>query len=623
MSAQLEIRAIDFNPPGWDVVEADEHVLIVNAGDSDATLTGWTLRDDRVHRRHSFIYRFPDGFVLRAGQSVRVWSGRGTDDFANLHWGRESAVWNNDGDSALLADDAGRPVSRYTYPPPPPPLGVLAWNCAEGIGLGDESTSLAALAAEIAAAGPDLVLLSEVCLNWHGHFNQAQVIGQAAGYPFVEQAMTSHRFISREEKRVAVLSRTPLEWVERIEHSAYFGGGGYATLHVRTDVRGRTHHVFSTRITAYDTDEQVHSYAQLAERIGALGRDAAVILGGDFNSGYQRYDAESLPVLHSVPPPYAAFARGTRLQNVLGGLGWETFSPDDQLLFRGPYRAQAARRVAPAANPSDHPYVAALLAPVGDFQHLALDDGRLLHEPASGRRAVVFGGARFAVPDDATQARLYGALGEPEDVAPGVLDGLPALPIDGSVLREENGTRAAWVGGGVLHWVAGDDVLVRHGGTDAVRRVPDGALAALPLGDDDVEVPPTGWADFWHWNGGGATLEPASSKNDRIDYAVEEDATGVPANQLEFVLAINPALGWDKELVIVTADGQGLERQTTLHIKPRGAPVLARIALKDRATTHLKLRKDRFVSGLLDVSDLRGLEHLPAGSRVTFTWRAD
>jgi murein DD-endopeptidase MepM/ murein hydrolase activator NlpD len=60
-------------------------------------LTGFALRNNGGD-----TFRFPSGFRLRAGGSVRVYSGRGTDSESALYWGRTAGVWNNRGDCARL-----------------------------------------------------------------------------------------------------------------------------------------------------------------------------------------------------------------------------------------------------------------------------------------------------------------------------------------------------------------------------------------------------------------------------------------------------------------------------------------------------------------------------------------
>ena len=91
-------------------IDADgEYVRIRNNGSSAVTLTGWTLRD-----LANTVFTFP-AFTLAAGAEVRVWVRAGVDDAANLYWGRGSAVWNNDGDTAILRDANGIEVARFSY----------------------------------------------------------------------------------------------------------------------------------------------------------------------------------------------------------------------------------------------------------------------------------------------------------------------------------------------------------------------------------------------------------------------------------------------------------------------------------------------------------------------------
>jgi large subunit ribosomal protein L20 len=104
----LTIAHIEYNPAGSDV--AGEYVRITNGTDGALDLTGYTLRD--WANRHS--YTFP-AFSLEAGAEVSVWTRNGEDDAANLHWGSRSAIWNNEGDTAVLSDAAGNEVASFTY----------------------------------------------------------------------------------------------------------------------------------------------------------------------------------------------------------------------------------------------------------------------------------------------------------------------------------------------------------------------------------------------------------------------------------------------------------------------------------------------------------------------------
>jgi len=106
-SRDVRIVTVLFDPVGPE--PQGEYVLIGNDRTAPVDLTGWTLVDAVQH-----TYRFP-AFTLVPGATVRVWTGTGTDDAENLHWGRHQAVWNNTGDIATLRDTAGNEVSRFAY----------------------------------------------------------------------------------------------------------------------------------------------------------------------------------------------------------------------------------------------------------------------------------------------------------------------------------------------------------------------------------------------------------------------------------------------------------------------------------------------------------------------------
>jgi len=104
----VTIAFINYDPPGDDV--AGEYVLLRNTGGGAVSMASWTLRDLANN-----AYTFPS-LTLAAGAEVRVWTKAGTDDAANLYWGRAQAVWNNTGDTAILRDAVGTEVARLTYP---------------------------------------------------------------------------------------------------------------------------------------------------------------------------------------------------------------------------------------------------------------------------------------------------------------------------------------------------------------------------------------------------------------------------------------------------------------------------------------------------------------------------
>jgi hypothetical protein len=110
---EIAIGTIAFAQTGPEA--RGEFVEITSTEVVDVDMTGWTLRDIARH-----VFHFPL-FVLPAGSSVRVWTGRGADDAENLYWGRRAAVWNDRGDTAMLHDRDGHLVSRYIYVPVRPP----------------------------------------------------------------------------------------------------------------------------------------------------------------------------------------------------------------------------------------------------------------------------------------------------------------------------------------------------------------------------------------------------------------------------------------------------------------------------------------------------------------------
>lgn len=85
--------------------------LISNGtSEKDEDLSGWKLVDEKKH-----TYSLPDGFILKAGKTVTVHTGSGTDTDTDLYWGRKWAVWNNDGDTAYLYDASGNLVDSCSW----------------------------------------------------------------------------------------------------------------------------------------------------------------------------------------------------------------------------------------------------------------------------------------------------------------------------------------------------------------------------------------------------------------------------------------------------------------------------------------------------------------------------
>ena len=109
----LEITDVAYDPPGDDGQDLNgEWIRIRNTGLDDADLGGWTVRDESSSNR----YRFAAGTAIRAGGSIVLHTGCGTDTDTRFFWCKSgSAVWSNTGDTVLLQDTNGSTSAFYSY----------------------------------------------------------------------------------------------------------------------------------------------------------------------------------------------------------------------------------------------------------------------------------------------------------------------------------------------------------------------------------------------------------------------------------------------------------------------------------------------------------------------------
>ena len=91
------------------VDEANEIVKIKNSGTANVTMTGWKL----VSVEGNQTYTFPSGYVLKAGATVSITSGKNAvnNPPSQLKW-TTANIWNNSGDPAQLFNDKGVKVSE-------------------------------------------------------------------------------------------------------------------------------------------------------------------------------------------------------------------------------------------------------------------------------------------------------------------------------------------------------------------------------------------------------------------------------------------------------------------------------------------------------------------------------
>jgi competence protein ComEC len=108
---RLQLAAVHPDADGDDRDNlGDEYVVFENAGDEPLDLSGWTVSDEA-----GATYTVPEGVTLAAGEQLTLRTGSGTDTETELHWGRESPVWNNDGDVVTVTTAAGDVVIQETY----------------------------------------------------------------------------------------------------------------------------------------------------------------------------------------------------------------------------------------------------------------------------------------------------------------------------------------------------------------------------------------------------------------------------------------------------------------------------------------------------------------------------
>lgn len=101
-----------YDAPGDDNLNLNEEwVRFTNEGGSALDLDGWTVADESASHR----YRF-EPLVLPPGSSVTLFTGCGVDSKTERFWcNRDSAVWNNSGDTVFLQDPQGNTVVSETY----------------------------------------------------------------------------------------------------------------------------------------------------------------------------------------------------------------------------------------------------------------------------------------------------------------------------------------------------------------------------------------------------------------------------------------------------------------------------------------------------------------------------
>jgi hypothetical protein len=110
-------------------------------------------------------------------------------------------------------------------------------------------------------------------------------------------------------------------------------------------------------------------------------------------------------------------------------------------------------------------------------------DGSVLREASDANVYVIYGGAKFSIPDPATLFRLFPTgWSVVQTVADGSLGALSGVPNDGSILREEHSAYVWLIEAGTKRHITTFAALRRYGGWPMVRVIPDYGLAQIPAG---------------------------------------------------------------------------------------------------------------------------------------------
>jgi hypothetical protein len=94
------------------LAESDEFVEIQNWQQTPVDLTGWTLTN---LDRDIPTFTFP-AYTLGPGAIIRVYTNEVHERWGGFSFGSAAELWENEeGDTAILYDAAGREISRRTY----------------------------------------------------------------------------------------------------------------------------------------------------------------------------------------------------------------------------------------------------------------------------------------------------------------------------------------------------------------------------------------------------------------------------------------------------------------------------------------------------------------------------
>lgn len=93
-----------------------EYIQLKNVTKKAVNLKGWTVRDATKRRDHVYTFK---SFVLKAGKTVTLRTGKGKDTATTVYWGRSGGtlayIWNQVKDTAYLRNASGKLVDSCSY----------------------------------------------------------------------------------------------------------------------------------------------------------------------------------------------------------------------------------------------------------------------------------------------------------------------------------------------------------------------------------------------------------------------------------------------------------------------------------------------------------------------------
>jgi hypothetical protein len=115
-----------------------------------------------------------------------------------------------------------------------------------------------------------------------------------------------------------------------------------------------------------------------------------------------------------------------------------------------------------------------------------IPDGSVIAQAPDPGVYVIWGRAKFWIPNPAVLQAYYGGWPSVRVLAPGTLEknDIGDAPVDGTILREVTAPAVWRMQAGMKCWIVSPTVLAHYGGWPAVRLVPDQAMVRFPQGPD-------------------------------------------------------------------------------------------------------------------------------------------